>query len=88
MNLGLNVPGFKKDVQVSVNNDGLSAKASISAADFVGKELPIKAAGDMAVTVGAGQTGLDVSMTGSSTVDLDAGFANAQGAMTADIAPG
>ena len=89
LNLGLNVPGaFVKSVAVNVNDDGLSAKANISAADFVGKDLPIKAAGDMAVTVANGQTGLDVSMVGASTVQLDAGFAAGQGTMTAALGPG
>ncbi|MDB4967162.1 MAG: hypothetical protein JWN44_2851, partial [Myxococcales bacterium] len=88
LNVGLNVPGFKKDIQVTVSNDGLTAKANIGASDFVGKELPIKAAGDMAVSISNGTAGLDVSMVGSSTVALDAGFASGQGAMTANIAPG
>ena len=89
LDLGLKAPGaFAKNVKVTVTNDGLSAKANISAADFVGKDFPVKAAGDMAVQVQNSAAGLDVSMVGASTVELDAGFAGGQGTMTAVILPG
>jgi hypothetical protein len=88
LNVNINVPGaFVKNAQVRIDDTGISGRVTVAPSEFISRDFPVQAS-NITLDFTQSGNGLQVTMDGSATVRLDAGFANGEGTLSGILSIG